>query len=84
MKPIKIAFDYEGSILSQLKDEILPEELLPLKTFMQGTTSLDLLAPQSLRKKTAWSGGELGLGGERLSAFLHELSSEQRKALRSL
>jgi len=68
--PTKIAFDYEGS-LSQLRDEILPEELLPLKAFLQRTTSLDLLAPQLLRRKTDWSGGELGLGGERLSAFLH-------------
>jgi len=77
----KIAFNYEGSILSQLKEDILPTELLSLTTFLQKTASLDLLAPQLLRKKTDRSLGELGLGGERLSAFLHELSSEQRRTL---
>lgn len=82
-KRTEIAFNYEGSVLSQLKDEALPADLLPLKSFFQRTASLDLLAPQFLRKKTDWSGGELGLGGERLSAFLHELSLDQRKSLES-
>jgi len=82
-KPKNIEFDYEGSTLSQLRDATLPAKLLPLKTFLQETTSLDLLAPQFLRKKTDRSGGDLGLSGERLSAFLHELSSEQQKALGS-
>lgn len=79
----KITFDYEGSIFSLLRDETFSETLLSIKRFLQRTASLDLLAPQFLRKKTDWSGGELGLGGERLSAFLHELSSEQRIALES-
>ncbi|WP_295385774.1 AAA family ATPase [uncultured Thiodictyon sp.] len=48
---------------------------------MQQTTSLDLLAPQYLRQRTRDSGGGLGLGGERLSAFLHELSTAQRQKL---
>lgn len=77
----KIAFEYEGSILSQLKDEILPAPLLPLKRFLQQTASLDLLAPQLLRKRAIQSAGELGMGGERLSAFLSELSDEQQHAL---
>jgi predicted ATPase len=77
----KIAFEYEGSILSQLKDEVLPKPLLPLKRFLQQTASLDLLAPQLLRKRAVQSQGELGMGGERLSAFLSELSDEQRSTL---
>jgi Fe-S cluster assembly ATPase SufC len=77
----KIGFDYQGSILSQIKDDILPNAMLALKTFMCQTKSLDLLAPQYLRQRTRDSGGELGLSGERLSAFLYELSSEQRQSL---
>ena len=77
----KIPFEYEGSILSQLKDEVLPEPLLTLKYFLQGIASLDLLAPHLLRKRATQSSGALGLGGERLSAFLHELSATQRQAL---
>ncbi|WP_242467724.1 AAA family ATPase [Thiocapsa imhoffii] len=77
----KIHFEYEGSILSQLKDEVLPDRLLSLKHFLQGIASLDLLAPHLLRKKTSQSLGALGMGGERLSAFLYELSTAQRQAL---
>lgn len=77
----KIPFEYEGSILSQLRDEVLPEPLLSLKYFLQGIASLDLLAPHLLRKRATQSSGALGLGGERLSAFLHELSATQRQAL---
>lgn len=77
----KIHFEYEGSILSQLKDEVLPEPLFSLKHFLQGIASLDLLAPHLLRKKASQSSGALGMGGERLSAFLYELSAAQRQAL---
>lgn len=77
----KIGFDYQGSVLSQLKDDFLPKAMLAIKTFMLQTKSLDLLAPQYLRQRTRDSGGELGLSGERLSAFLHELSSAQRRSL---
>ena len=81
MARTKIAFEYEGSVLSQLKDEILPSALRELKLFLQSTVALDLLAPQFLRKKTNSSYGDIGLAGERLSAFLHELSTAQRTAL---
>lgn len=81
-EPVRIAFEYEGSVLSQLKEELLPEVLLPFRTFLRKTASLDLLAPQFLRKRADKSQGEIGLGGERLSAFLHELSSKQKTALR--
>jgi ABC-type multidrug transport system ATPase subunit len=77
----KIFFKYQGSVLSQLTDDVLPKPLLTFRRFMQQTTSLDLLAPQYLRQRTRESGGGLGLGGERLSAFLHELSPRQLKSL---
>ncbi len=77
----KIAFEYEGSVLSQLKDEILTPEICALKKFFRNTVALDLLAPQFLRKKTYSSHGDLGLAGERLFAFVHELSAAKRSAL---
>lgn len=47
-----IPFEYDGSILSLLKREVLDETILSIKDFLKGTASLDLLAPQFLRKKT--------------------------------
>jgi len=81
MARTKIAFEYEGSVLSQLKNEMLTPELLALKEFLHNTVTLDVLAPQFLRKRASLSHGDLGLAGERLSAFLHELSVAQRAAL---
>jgi len=79
--PTKIAFQYEGSLLSQLKDEMLTPQLLALKLFFQNTVALDGPAPQFLRAKTSSRHGGLGSAGERLPAFLHELSAAQRTAL---
>ncbi len=79
----KVSFTYEGSILSQLREEILPEPLIETKRFFQQVESLDLLSPELLRQRTRESVGSLGLGGERLSAFLHELGPEKRQQLAS-
>jgi predicted ATPase len=81
MARTKIAFEYEGSVLSQLKDEMLTPEILALKDFFHNTVTLDVLAPQFLRKRASLSQGDLGSAGERLSAFVHELSAAQRTAL---
>lgn len=78
---IKILFKHQGSILSQIKRSSMSKQVMRFREFMQQTTSLDLLAPQYLRQRTRDSGGGLGLGGERLSAFLHELSTAQRQKL---
>ena len=75
----EIAFTYEGSILSQLKESTLPAPLIEFKRFFQNVKSLDLLSPEYLRQRTRESGGSLGLGGQRLSAFLHELGPEGRR-----
>jgi len=80
---VKISFDYEGSILSQLKDDALPQQLRSLKRFLRQTAVLDLLSPHLLRKRATQSQGEIGMGGERLSAFLHELSDWQQRELSS-
>lgn len=77
----EIAFDYEGSILSALKEELLPPSVLECKKFFQEVKSLDLLDPEHLRQRTRESSGTLGLGGQNLSAFLHEMGDQKRLEL---
>jgi len=77
----EIDFTYEGSILSQLKDSALPHPLLGLKHFLRSISSLDLMSPEHLYQRTRESGGSMGLGGRRLSAFLHELGRQERDRL---
>lgn len=77
----KSLFIYQGSILSQLEESLLRggrEEdfngsLLEFKRFISEIHSLDLLSPELLRQNARQSDGSLGLGGQRLSAFLHEI-----------
>jgi len=80
-----ITFDYEGSILSALKEEFLPPSILECKNLFCEVRSLDLLAPERLRQRTREAFGSLGLslglGGQNLSAFLHEMNSQKRLAL---
>jgi predicted ATPase len=79
----RIAFDYQGSIMSQIKDSLLPKEILQLKDFLIHLHALDLLAPELLRQRTRDAGNSLGLGGEKLSAFLHGLGEEKRSELQT-
>jgi predicted ATPase len=74
----EITFDYQGSLLSQIKESQLPRELLELKKFFVDLHALDLLAPELLRQRTRDAGNSLGLGGEKLSAFLHEIGEAKR------
>lgn len=76
-----IDFDYEGSVLSRLKLELLPDSIKEFKTYFDSVNSLDLLSPDHLRKKNRESAGRLGIGGQNLSAFLHEMSDEERGQL---
>jgi len=77
-----IVFEYQGSILSQLKDSQTNVALHKLKSIILEIKSLDLLSPELLRRKTKESKGGLGLGGERLSAFIHEAGSEGKSKLK--
>ncbi len=77
----ELAFDYEGSILSALKEELLPPSILECKELFGEVKSLDLLAPEHLRQRTRESSGTLGLGGQNLSSFLHEMSDNKQLAL---
>jgi predicted ATPase len=78
----KVVFEYQGSILSALKDAQLSPALLALKSAISQIHSLDLLSPELLRSKTRDAEGHLGLGGERLSAYIHDARPEQKEGLR--
>lgn len=75
----KIPFDYQGSIISQLKEDSDTEPFHAFKSFFKNIRSLDLLAPHLLRKRTREAGEHMGLGGENFSAFIHEMSSYAKK-----
>ena len=72
--------DYEGSFLSSLKPEFLPEVIREFKSYIQNIYSLDLLAPQELRKRSR-VGDVLGLSGKNLSAFLNTFTKEQKEKM---
>lgn len=76
-----MTFDYEGSILSALKEDRLPPSVLDCKRMFQEVESLDTLTPERLRQRTREAGGSLGHGGRNLSAFLFELGPSGRKQL---
>jgi predicted ATPase len=79
----EIAFAYQGSVMSQIKDSLLPKEIRQLKNFFFHLHALDLLAPELLRQRTRDADDSLGLGGEKLSAFLHGLGEEKRSELQT-
>jgi ABC-type multidrug transport system ATPase subunit len=76
-----ISFSYQGSVLSQLKVERLPQTLIGFRNYFTTITSLDLLSPELLRQRTREAAGSIGLGGQHLSAFLHEMGAPKREKL---
>lgn len=70
-----LTFSYEGSILSSLKESLLPPSILDCKEYFRSAESLDMLTPERLRQRTRDANGSLGHGGRNLSAFLYELGS---------
>lgn len=83
-KPTKIAFSYQGSVLSTLLPELLTTEIKLVKEHISALRSLDLLSPQFLRQKARKAERyDIGMGGEQLSAFVHQLSDHQKKKLLS-
>ena len=78
----KINFIYQGSVLPHLKPKLLNDELVKVKERISSLRSMDLLSPQLLRKKARKADeGDIGMGGEHLSAFIHQLSDEQKQQL---
>jgi predicted ATPase len=76
-----IAFEYQGSILSALKDSELPTPLLEFRDALRRVRSLELLSPEKLRKSARVSEHDIGAGGEKLSAYLDNIKGERKDKL---
>lgn len=83
-EPQPIAFDYQGSILSALKDSELPTALLEFRDALRLARSLELLSPDKLRKSARVSEHDIGAGGERLSAYLDNIKGDRKTQLVAL
>ena len=79
-----IAFEYQGSLLSQLKEDSVSPQLRLFKGFIATITSLDALSPQHLRRKSRETDGGLGFAGEKFSSFLHALPEASKLRLLKL
>ena len=106
-----ITFEYTGSVLSQIKPDLMLVDVLIFKNYLTSLRSLDLLSPQTLRKPARADAAyqrdksrkpyspfgsymsyerpsnenslrfDIGMEGEQLSIFIHQLNPEQRKIL---
>lgn len=77
-----VNFTYEGSVLSQLKPDVLGDLVLKIRNSIASIRSMDLLSPQLLRKRAKKAEeGDVGMGGEHLSAFIHHLNDYQKDQL---
>jgi predicted ATP-dependent endonuclease of OLD family len=78
---LPITFAYEGSILSQLKPELIPDEIKNFANFIKNIHPLGLLTPEALCKQSHKYTGSVDVGGKQLSAFLHELGDNLQSEL---
>lgn len=79
-----IAFVFQGSLLSALKDSELSPSILEFRDAMRHVRSLELLSPQLLRKSARSSDRDIGAGGEKLAGYLHAIKGEDRQRLLEL
>lgn len=77
-----IVFEYQGSILSRLKENEQWKTLKIVKEAILNIRSLDLISPELLRSQNRSAEGKLGLGGEKLSAFIHEEGPDAKAKLK--
>ena len=79
-----VTFTYQGSILSQLKDSELTPELIEFRDALRNIRTLELLSPHLLRKRSRNDEKDIGAGGEKLSAYLHNIKGDARIHLLAL
>lgn len=73
--------EYQGSVFSVLQADTLHPVCIEFKHFMQNLSSLEALSPQLLRKRSREKTDSLGMGGEKLSAYIHGLPLKKRNQL---
>jgi predicted ATPase len=66
---------YEGSVLSILQLKVAHPDISRVKEMLQSLKSLELLSPHLLRRR-ARSAEDIGIGGEKLAAFLGQLTGD--------
>jgi predicted ATP-dependent endonuclease of OLD family len=79
-----VAFSYTGSLLSQLRDGELSAPLKELRDALRRIRSLELLAPHRMRQRSRGEADDVGMGGERLSAYIATIKGEEKAALIAL
>ncbi|NWD45365.1 AAA family ATPase [Pseudomonas yamanorum] len=80
----RIDFNFEGSLLSHLKKEILTDSLLAVREEISSIRSFELLSPHLMRSTSRDSCADIGSGGEKLASFLHSMKGTSRDTLVSL
>jgi predicted ATPase len=80
----RISFKYEGSILSQLNDSELTPDIIEFRDTLKNIRSLELLSPHLLRQRSRNEHTDIGVGGEKLAAYLSNLKEEARTHLLEL
>lgn len=76
--PYTSTFNYQGSILSQLKEDLLPPPLVEFRQSLANMQSLELLSPNLMRKSSRAQDRHIGIGGEKLSGFLDTLRGDAK------
>lgn len=79
-----ISFTYQGSVLSQVRGDAVPAPLIEMRDALRNIRSLELLAPNLMRRRARITDNDIGAGGEKLSAFLHGIKGPQRDQLLTL
>lgn len=79
-----IAFEYEGSVFSQLRSSALGSDasfaIMLLRHSFSGIKSLELLSPNLMRRPSR-DAVDVGVGGEHLASFIHGFSAEGKSRL---
>jgi predicted ATPase len=76
----KVPFEYQGSVLSSLSLTDAEPAIAKVKTSLRNLCSLELLSPQLMRKKARLA-QDIGVSGEKLSPFLHQLKAKDKGRL---
>ena len=75
----KVIWEYEGSLFSSVSK--LPEYAQKFKDYVSKISSLELLSPSVLRKRSRPKVKRIGIGGEKLAGFLYDLSLENKNKI---
>jgi len=78
--PLNMTSSFLKNIDAQ-KDKAKFPELVALIEFMTASDSFELLSTEKMRRSSRGEADTIGMGGEKLAAFIHGLQPEQRRNL---